>query len=367
MSVLPCPGVRACPAPRAAAVSSDTMRTTGVRSAERKIAGRSAAPTPPGTLAATAGLAAGPARDWRGAGDRPGSRRDGRLIRRGARHADLARDRFGPDHIERARIGDVERRQGRSAGVTTSATDAWPAAASGVPAGSSSGVTRRSRPRVPRRRPPPARRPSPTPRSRASRAAPANDASANVTLAPSASGAARSTTKPQTWRIVERPPAPGGKASPASVSVSDSATPSTRRSNDGRRPSQQHLAAGVDLGVGDLAVTVGVEVESRLEGRDLRLVDDDVEEDPVGLDAQAGVVVDGEVAERVGEGRRPARGRPRPPPPRRRGPACGYAASDRVDVPSWRGYALGARTDDDGVARVRPIRTGRRRRLHSAT
>ena len=59
-------------------------------------------------------------------------------------------------------------------------------------------------------------------------------------------------------------------------------------------------ATGIGLGVGDLAVAVGVEVEPRLEGGDLGLVDDDVEQDPVGLDADAGVVVDREVAERVG-------------------------------------------------------------------
>ncbi len=40
-------------------------------------------------------------------------------------------------------------------------------------------------------------------------------------------------------------------------------------------------STGVGLGVGDLAVAVGVEVEPCLEGRDLGLVDDDVEEDPV--------------------------------------------------------------------------------------
>ena len=57
------------------------------------------------------------------------------------------------------------------------------------------------------------------------------------------------------------------------------ATPPTVRSSDGVRPSHAVDAAGVGLGVGDLAVAVGIEGEARLEGRDLRLVDDDVEED----------------------------------------------------------------------------------------
>ena len=57
ISVLPCPGVRAWPAPRAAAVNNDTSRITGVRSAERKIDGRSPVPTPPGTPATAPGLA----------------------------------------------------------------------------------------------------------------------------------------------------------------------------------------------------------------------------------------------------------------------------------------------------------------------
>ena len=60
ISVLPCPGVRACPAPSAAAVRSETSRTTGVRSAERKIDGRSPVPTPPGTPATGTGLASAP-------------------------------------------------------------------------------------------------------------------------------------------------------------------------------------------------------------------------------------------------------------------------------------------------------------------
>src|SRR6478752_5488819 len=54
MSVLPCPGVRAWPAPSATAVSSETMRTSGVTSAVRKIEGKSPLVTPPGTAPAAA-------------------------------------------------------------------------------------------------------------------------------------------------------------------------------------------------------------------------------------------------------------------------------------------------------------------------
>ncbi len=61
--------------------------------------------------------------------------------------------------------------------------------------------------------------PEPTTRISRQPSRSAYEVSANVTLAPLLSGAARSTWKPQTSRIVERPPAPGGNASPASVSV----------------------------------------------------------------------------------------------------------------------------------------------------
>ena len=80
--------------------------------------------------------------------------------------------------------------------------------------------------------------------------------------------------------------------------------PSTVRPSAGCERRRRRPPAGVGLGVGDLAVAVGVEVEACLEGRDLGLVDDDVEEDPVRLDADPGVVVDREVAERVGGGER---------------------------------------------------------------
>ena len=109
---------------------------------------------------------------------------------------------------------------------------------------------------------------------------------------------------PHTSRIVDSPPTPGGKESPASTTVSAWAVPSTVSASDGRELLAGGASAGVGLGVGDLAVAVGVEVELRLERGDLGLVDDDVEEDPVGLDADPRVVVDREVAERVGGGQR---------------------------------------------------------------
>src|SRR6478736_9050096 len=64
MSVLPCPGVRACPAPRAPAVRMETRSTIGDRSDERKIDGSSPPVTPPGT---DPGTGAGPAASTDGA------------------------------------------------------------------------------------------------------------------------------------------------------------------------------------------------------------------------------------------------------------------------------------------------------------
>ena len=60
-------------------------------------------------------------------------------------------------------------------------------------------------------------------------------------------------------------------------------------------------ATRVQLGIRDFAVLVRVERLARLERRDLGLVDDEVEGDPVGFDPEPRVVVDREVAERVGE------------------------------------------------------------------
>src|SRR4029079_4941337 len=64
MSVLPCPGVRACPAPSAPAVRMETRSTIGDRSDERKIDGSSPPVTPPGT---DPGAGAGPAASTDGA------------------------------------------------------------------------------------------------------------------------------------------------------------------------------------------------------------------------------------------------------------------------------------------------------------
>src|SRR4029079_19311412 len=64
MSVLPCPGVRACPAPSAPAVRTETRRTIGDKSDERKIDGSSPPVTPPGT---DPGAGAGPAASTDGA------------------------------------------------------------------------------------------------------------------------------------------------------------------------------------------------------------------------------------------------------------------------------------------------------------
>ena len=68
----------------------------------------------------------------------------------------------------------------------------------------------------------------------------------------------------------------------------------------GQRSAGRH-AACFELGVRDLAILVRVERLPRLEGRDLGLVDDEIEGDPVGFDPEPRVVVDREIAERVGE------------------------------------------------------------------
>ena len=68
----------------------------------------------------------------------------------------------------------------------------------------------------------------------------------------------------------------------------------------GQRSAGRH-ATRLQLGVRDLPVLVRVECLTRLERRDLGLVDDEIEGDAVGFDAQSRVVVDREIAERVGE------------------------------------------------------------------
>ena len=87
--------------------------------------------------------------------------------------------------------------------------------------------------------------------------------------------------------MVDSPPTPAGKVRPASVSGERRAAPVDHEARAIGGASRRRHPAGVGLGVGDLAVAIGVEVEAGLEGRDLRLVDDDVEEDPVGFDADA--------------------------------------------------------------------------------
>ena len=159
---------------------------------------------------------------------------------------------------------------------------------------------------------------------------------------------------------------PGGKVSPASVEGRAPARVAVDAQRERRR---ERLAGGdapgVGLGVGDLAVAVGVEVEARLEGRDLRLVDDDVEQDPVGLDPDPGVVVDREVAERVrggdgGQQQHRERGEAR----ERRGAAGAIVerASSSCGVPGHAAYLQGCGADPSAVmvrACRRDTRAGR--------
>ena len=65
-----------------------------------------------------------------------------------------------------------------------------------------------------------------------------NDVSAKVTSLPVTRGCSRRAVKPQTRRIVERPPTPGGNVRPASVSVSIRGAPSTMRVSADRIPAQ---------------------------------------------------------------------------------------------------------------------------------
>ena len=70
----------------------------------------------------------------------------------------------------------------------------------------------------------------------------------------------------------------------------------------------EHRAGGdplrLGLGVGHRAVRVRVDPELLLEGRDLGLVDHDVEDHPVRLDPDPGEVVDREIAQRMGQRQR---------------------------------------------------------------
>ena len=63
-------------------------------------------------------------------------------------------------------------------------------------------------------------------------------------------------------------------------------------------------ATSLDLVVGHGPVPVQIEILTRLEGRDLGVIDHDVEQDPIDLDADLGVVIDREVAERMSAGGR---------------------------------------------------------------
>ena len=58
-------------------------------------------------------------------------------------------------------------------------------------------------------------------------------------------------------------------------------------------------ATGVHLIGGHLAVVVEVQDEASLERRDFGMVDDDIEQDPVLLDAQTSVVIDREIPQWV--------------------------------------------------------------------
>ena len=179
-----------------------------MRSAERKIDGRSAEPIPPGTMPAAAGLASGVASGLEVAP--PSASASGMSNGGSVGPAPVSEHRRGA-HRERSReqLRRVTGQPGRDA-------------------------RRGSRP------PSAAATDTPEPTTTISRqpSRSAKDPSAKVTVAPVASGVDRSVRYPQTSRIVERPPAPGGNASPASVRLRAVGTSSTRRSRLVRRSSQ---------------------------------------------------------------------------------------------------------------------------------
>ncbi len=241
MSVLPWPGVRAWPAPSAAAVRIETRSTTGERSVERKIDGSSPPVTPPGTDA-TAGAATTGAAETMGD---PG-------FALAAATWPTAR----PSAVTRPgyRGAGGSARPASPPGTRTCPPAPGSAGSSGRSAGGSRCV-------VVRRSPLAAFKVTPDPLETISRqpSRSAYEVSAKSTVAPVARGDASATLKPHTIRIVFSPPTPFGKVSPASSRTSDCGAPSTRQREAGRQRRAGGRPPGVGLGVGDLAVAVGIE------------------------------------------------------------------------------------------------------------
>ena len=315
MSVLPWPGVRACPAPSASGgqdgQEEDERRQVGgaedVRQPRRRRhrARPRPGPTPRARSRVRGRLGVGRRRRPAGHPRRPGPRAP---VRR--------RSPAGPTSAVIERTGDPILRVGRQPLRDRSSF------------GSVAGTGRR---RAPSRRMPM------TTISRQPRRS-ANDRSAKaivVGVVPSAASSGASTTHTSAHRGQAAGARAGTTARPRS-GVSAAGVPSTPRSSCGSRSSQRPRVGRAAISVvGHRRRSSSVSRSlAGLEGRDLRLVDDDVEEHPVRFDAQLGVVVDREVAERVrGDDRRQDEGSDDAARPAERGRAAGVDAGAYVP---WR-------------------------------
>ena len=112
-------------------------------------------------------------------------------------------------------------------------------------------------------------------------------------------GDPRIATYSHTTRMVESPPAPAGKDTPA-ASWRGLPGAADREVKLARKRAAGGLALRLDLRSADVSVAVDVEPLALLEGGDLCPIDHHVERDPVAGNADPGVVVDGEIAERMG-------------------------------------------------------------------
>ena len=127
----------------------------------------------------------------------------------------------------------------------------------------------------------------------------ASKSSRNEIVVPSVIGATSAASNAQTMRSVDSPALPAGNAMPASTSRIGVADPATEKAQVATDRRAARLPRGRQLGCRQGAIRIGIERLPGLEGRDLGLVDDDVEQHPRRLDPDPRVVVDREVAERM--------------------------------------------------------------------
>ena len=214
--------------------------------------------------------------------------------RRGRRYARCRpRDRFGIRHVECGRASD---RRSSPRSSARRPTTAWPGDPRGRPATGRTRRRRAARRRLPR---------SVTP-----------DPAATISRQPSRSGvrdvrerdghgarrrsadrAAPRTRRPGASSTGHRPRA-GTTGRPRADAASASAPRDRQPQVIGDRLARGR-ARVLQFRIGHGAIEIEVDVLPRLEGRDLGMIDDDVERYSIRLDPDAGVVVDREVAERV--------------------------------------------------------------------